>query len=197
MKYYVVKKGRNPGIYETWEVCKAQVDGYEGAEYKSFSNYLDATNYFYETETVETKVNVTGPVAYVDGSYKEETDEYSFGVVLLINGQEFHFKKSFPSDELSSMRNVAGEIKGAGFIILYCLNRGINKLTIYHDYEGISKWYQNEWKANLYGTKKYQEFANEVKNQIDVSFVKVKSHSNDHYNDIADKLAKEALGIKC
>ena len=29
-----------------------------------------------------------------------------------------------------------------------------------------------------------------------VKFVKVKSHSNDHYNDIADKLAKEALGIR-
>ena len=34
------------------------------------------------------------------------------------------------------------------------------------------------------------------KEKIDVKFVKVKSHSNDHYNDIADKLAKEALGIK-
>ena len=131
----------------------------------------------------------------MDGSFKEETNEYSFGVVLLIDGKEFYFKKSFSSDELSSMRNVAGEIKGAGFIILYCLNRGITKLTIYHDYEGISKWYQNEWKANLFGTKKYQEFANEVKGQIDVTFVKVKSHSNNYYNDVADRLAKEALKI--
>ena len=196
MKYYVVRVGKRPGIYDTWVECKEQVEGFEGAEYKSFSNYLDATHYFYENQIVETKVNVTGPVAYVDGSYKEETDEYSFGVVFLIDGQEFHFKKSFPSDELSSMRNVAGEIKAAGFIILYCLNRGIKKLTIYHDYEGISKWYQNEWKANLFGTKKYQEFANEVRGQIDVNFIKVKSHSNNHYNDLADKLAKEALGIK-
>jgi ribonuclease HI len=194
MKYYAVKSGRSTGIFETWEECKEQVDGFEGAEYKSFSNYLDATNYLFD-KAIEKEKNITGPIAYVDGSYKEETDEYSFGVVLLIDGKEYWFKKSFPSDELSSMRNVAGEIKGAGFIILYCLNRGIKKLTIYHDYEGVSKWYQNEWKANLFGTKKYQEFANEVRNQIDVSFVKVKSHSNDYYNDLADKLAKEALGI--
>lgn len=193
MKYYAVKVGKTKGIYYTWEECKEQVDGFEGAEYKSFSNLEDANKYILELEEV---VNVSGPVAYVDGSFKEDTNEYSFGVVLLVDGQESHFKKSFPSDELSSMRNVAGEIKGAGFIILYCLNRGINKLTIYHDYEGISKWYQNEWKANLYGTKKYQEFANEVKDQIDVKFVKVKSHSNDYYNDLADKLAKEALGIR-
>lgn len=193
MKYYAVKSGRKKGIFLTWEDCKEQVDGFEGAEYKSFTNIMDAESYLVD-EHVEKKVD--GPVAYVDGSFKEETNEYSFGVVLLIDGKEYYFKKSFPSDELSSMRNVAGEIKAAGFIILYCLNRGINKLTIYHDYEGISKWYQNEWKANLFGTKKYQEFANEVKNQIDVTFVKVKSHSNDHYNDLADKLAKEALGIR-
>ena len=194
MKYYAVKIGRKTGIFDTWDECKEYVDGYEGALYKSFSNYLDAVNFLGDNDVLETEV--TGPVAYVDGSFKEETNEYAFGVVLLIDGKEYHFKRSFPSDELSSMRNVAGEIKAAGFIILYCLNRGINKLTIYHDYEGISKWYQNEWKANLYGTRKYQEFANEVKDQIDVKFVKVKSHSNDHYNDLADKLAKEALGIK-
>lgn len=195
MKYYVVRVGKRPGIYDTWDECKEQVEGFEGAEFKSFSNYLDATNYLTGTIS-EDKENAEGPIAYVDGSFKEETDEYSFGVVLLVDGKEYYFKKSFPSDELSSMRNVAGEIKAAGFIILYCLNRGIKKLTIYHDYEGISKWYQNEWKANLFGTKKYQEFANEVRGQIDVNFVKVKSHSNDHYNDLADKLAKEALGIK-
>ena len=193
MKYYAVKKGRKIGIYLSWDDCKEQVDGFEGAEYKSFSDITEAEAYLTDKPTF---VEIDGPVAYVDGSFKESTNEYSFGVVLLVDGKEYYFKKSFPSDELSSMRNVAGEIKGAGFIILYCLNRGMNKLTIYHDYEGISKWYQNEWKANLFGTKKYQEFANEVKGQIDVNFVKVKSHSNDYYNDLADKLAKEALGIK-
>ena len=193
MKYYSVKIGRTTGIYTSWDECKEQVEGFEGALYKSFSKLEDAQQYLLDGK--KDQINVSGVVAYVDGSYKESTNEYSFGVVLLIDNKEYHFKKSFPEDELSSMRNVAGEIKGAGFIILYCLNRGIKKLTIYHDYEGISKWYQNEWKANLFGTKKYQEFANEVKNQIDVSFVKVKSHSNDHYNDIADRLAKEALGI--
>ena len=192
MKYYAVKVGRVSGIYSSWDECKAQVDGYEGAIFKSFSNIVDAQDYLDSKKVI---VSLNSPVAYVDGSFNKETNEYSFGVVLIIDGKEYHFKKSFPEDELSSMRNVAGEIKGAGFIIQYCLNRGIKELTIYHDYEGISKWYQNEWKANLYGTKKYQEFSNDAKDKIDVKFVKVKSHSNDHYNDIADKLAKEALGL--
>lgn len=35
-KYYVVWKGHTPGIYDTWDKCKAQVNGYEQALYKSF-----------------------------------------------------------------------------------------------------------------------------------------------------------------
>ncbi len=34
--YYTVWNGVTPGIYSTWLECKAQVDGYEGAIYKSF-----------------------------------------------------------------------------------------------------------------------------------------------------------------
>jgi ribonuclease HI len=37
-KYYVVWKGRKPGIYTSWAECEAQVKGYPGAEYKSFGS---------------------------------------------------------------------------------------------------------------------------------------------------------------
>jgi ribonuclease HI len=36
-KYYVVWKGRKPGIYDNWDECKAQVDGFFDAKYKSFA----------------------------------------------------------------------------------------------------------------------------------------------------------------
>ena len=36
-KYYVVWTGRKPGIYNSWSECEAQVKGFTGAEYKSFS----------------------------------------------------------------------------------------------------------------------------------------------------------------
>lgn len=34
--FYVVWNGITPGVYSTWNECKAQVDGYDGAIYKSF-----------------------------------------------------------------------------------------------------------------------------------------------------------------
>ncbi|EFG55038.1 ribonuclease [Lactobacillus amylolyticus] len=45
MKFYAVKKGRKPGIYRNWDEAKAQVDGFSGAEYKSFAQITDATDY--------------------------------------------------------------------------------------------------------------------------------------------------------
>ena len=45
MKIYAVKKGRVPGVYRNWDETKKQVDGFSGAEYKSFENITDAIDY--------------------------------------------------------------------------------------------------------------------------------------------------------
>ena len=44
-KIYAVKVGRTNGIFETWDECKASVNGYPGALYKSFTNMADAYAY--------------------------------------------------------------------------------------------------------------------------------------------------------
>lgn len=41
-KFYVVWKGRKTGVFTSWNVCKQQIDGFEGAQYKSFSNLEEA-----------------------------------------------------------------------------------------------------------------------------------------------------------
>ena len=38
-KFYVVWKGRRPGVYTTWNDCKAAITGYKGAQYKSFASF--------------------------------------------------------------------------------------------------------------------------------------------------------------
>jgi ribonuclease HI len=45
-KYYIVWKGLAPGIYDSWEEAKKQVDGFEGALYKSFPTKEDAIEAF-------------------------------------------------------------------------------------------------------------------------------------------------------
>lgn len=38
-KFYVVWKGKKPGIYDTWKDCKAAINGFKGAQYKSFETF--------------------------------------------------------------------------------------------------------------------------------------------------------------
>lgn len=215
-KFYAVRVGRTPGIYNNWDDCKAQIDGFSGATYKSFKTAAEAaefmgwgespkqSSFVAENEKADKNIDISCDnienndlenVAYVDGSYNVATGEFSYGVVMFHNGEEITFNKSFSDPELASMRNVAGEIKGAEAAMEYAYKNGMKTLTIYHDYEGISKWPLKQWAANKEGTKAYQEFYNNIKEYVDIKFVKVKGHSGDKYNDLADKLAKEALGI--
>ncbi|KII75637.1 ribonuclease H family protein [Vibrio renipiscarius] len=41
-KYYVVWKGREPGIFTTWAQCQAQVDKFAGARFKSYPTLAEA-----------------------------------------------------------------------------------------------------------------------------------------------------------
>ena len=44
-KYYAVQKGKIPGVYESWDECKSQIEGFKGAKYKSYKNYDDALKF--------------------------------------------------------------------------------------------------------------------------------------------------------
>lgn len=37
-KFYVVWKGKVPGIYDSWDACKEQISGMKGAQYMSFTS---------------------------------------------------------------------------------------------------------------------------------------------------------------
>ncbi|MCR4989964.1 MAG: reverse transcriptase-like protein [Lachnospiraceae bacterium] len=133
---------------------------------------------------------------YVDGSYNKETEEYAYGMVVLNkDGSVEEFSDRFSDPELKSMWNVAGEIMGACAAMQYALDYKIPSITIFHDYEGISKWPLGEWKTKKEGTRAYVNFYNEARKTVSIKFIKVTGHSGDKYNDMADKLAREALGL--
>ncbi|MCQ2529971.1 MAG: reverse transcriptase-like protein [Lachnospiraceae bacterium] len=143
------------------------------------------------------------PYAYVDGSYNIATKQFGYGVVFFTgvtdeNGEPEYFtlSKAFSEPELAEMRNVAGEIMGSAQAMKSARARGFKELTIYHDYEGIAKWCTGEWKAKKTWTKKYKTFYEEISKDLSVTFKKVEAHSGNKFNDMADKLAKEAVGNK-
>jgi len=44
-KFYAVKIGRSPGVYHTWAECKASIDKYKGAVFKSFGSLEEAQDF--------------------------------------------------------------------------------------------------------------------------------------------------------
>ncbi len=194
-KYYAVRSGRTPGIYETWADCQKQIHGFSGAVYKSFPTKEEADSFVKGGAETKKEPPKTEAAAYVDGSYDAKTKAFSYGMVLFHKGEELHFSEKFTDSSLAEMRNVAGEIKGSQAAMQYCLDHGIASITIYHDYEGIARWCNGEWAAKKPGTIAYAAFFKTLSQKVAVRFVKVKGHSGDTYNDMADQLAKEALGI--
>lgn len=193
-KYYAVKKGKEIGVFLTWEECEEQVKGFKGAVYKAFPTKEMALEFITENKTENT---LEGLIAYVDGSYNIKSKTYGYGCVL-IEGQQViqQLYGNGAEEKLASMRNVAGEIIGSEVAIRYAIDHAYKSICVYYDYEGIKKWANKTWKANKIGTIAYQKFIEESRQKIQISFVKVLAHSGDIYNDIADKLAKTAVGIK-
>ncbi len=194
-KYYAVRSGRQTGIFKSWDECKRQVTGFKGAAFKGFDTLAEAENFISGASGAETAPREGAVTAYVDGSYNIRTKVFAYGAVIFDNG-EVMMNGAFSDEELAKMRNVAGEIKGAMAAMSYCAERGIKKLDLYYDYEGIEKWCTGEWKTNKRGTAEYKAFYDALKDKLNVRFIKVKGHSGDKYNDMADRLAKDAAGVE-
>lgn len=197
-KYYVVKEGRTPGIYFSWEDCKKMVSGYPGAIYKGVATWKEAEAFLLGTveDNAEKNMEVKEEnYAFVDGSYNAAAKVYGYGGFLVHSGEKEILKGSGSEEEMTSMRNVAGEILGSMAAIEKALELGLPELTIYYDYMGIEMWATGGWKRNKAGTIRYYEYVQSVKDKIVLKFVKVKGHSGVEGNEEADILAKEASGI--
>lgn len=202
-KYYAVRKGTTIGIFETWEECQAATTGYSNAEYKSFLSIEEAQKYLrQDTEDINNLCEITESmdilptkvIAYVDGSYDDSLKRYSFGCVLLTaSGVPIKERGSEENPTSLMLRNVAGEMIGAMYAVRWAMLNGYSEIELRYDYEGIEKWVTGEWKAKNELTQKYAVAMKQWSESIQLSFLKVKAHSNDKYNDMADALAKSAL----
>lgn len=198
---YAVKRGNIPGIYTSWSECQKQVKGFKGAKFKGFDNPFKAEEWMNSKEEIiedkQTNIDFSDYeiIAYVDGSINTKTKEYGWGAILLIGNEEIEMCGKGNKEHMLPLRNVAGEILSSVKAIEYAIDNEFNKLLIVHDYNGISKWAKNEWKANKEATNNYKLFCQEAMQKIDIDFMKVKGHTGDKYNDIADKLAKQGCGV--
>jgi ribonuclease HI len=211
-KYYSVYMGKSgvPKILTSWEECKKEVIGCKGAIYKSFKTELEAIEFLAinskgkgeinslnsEIGDKSSPINNDGLIIYVDGSFSLEKGNYSYGLIAIEDGNEIYRDYGAGEDsDAISLSNVAGEVIGALKAVEYAINSGYKDVSIAYDYQGVECWALGTWKRNKELTEAYHKVMQENMEKINIKFIKVKGHSGDKYNDIADKLAKKALEI--
>ena len=195
MKYYAVKNGRVPGIYNSWAECQKQIHGFKNASYKSFTSRKEAEEFISDKKEIPQMEH--GLIAYVDGSFNAKKKVYGYGAVL-IDGQQV-IKRLYghgDNEECLSSRNVAGEIFGALAAVKYAVEHPeYDGIVIYYDYMGIEMWATKKWKRNNVLTNEYAAFCERIFPHVKVYFHKVHAHTGDTYNEMADQLAKAGAAI--
>lgn len=133
-------------------------------------------------------------IAYVDGSYDNLTKTYGSGVIVLGEGDEYEAYSESGHDEWDQW-NIVGELEATKLAIGIAEKQGAKSVAIYHDLKNIALWATGEWRAKNRYTQEYVRFMEDASKRLDIYFVKVKGHSKEYYNELADKAAKNAIGM--
>lgn len=199
MKFYAVKKGNKTGIFHRWSDCQAATTGFSGPEFKSFNSIKEAEAYLEDRDVWIEKVEKDNSegylVAFTAGSYDKILKRYSYGVkIIRPDGSDEDICGYNSKEEYADSNHIAGEIFGVINSLDWAISNEFEKIKIYHDYEGLSKWISGEWDTNSKVGKMYKSlYEVKFKDFLEVIFEQVPSKSNVMYKEKAIQLAKCAL----
>lgn len=236
-KYYAVRNTNQ--IFENWSDCEKVVKGAKGVEFKSFPTKEQAEAYLRGDEPTLSKSKTSETVPYVsdsgikgtikmaedsdpllwgidgfiysiDGSFNTQTQTYGGAFACYENGVLLDAKAvANNKPQFASSRNVAGEVCGFGLAIDDAISRGLTKLTVVCDYEGVFRWAAPKYvKVNeqaCWGSSlkkpvgKYHAYLLQKakENGIEeIDFLWVRGHRGLNINQTVDKLAKKVVGLK-
>ncbi len=161
-KFYVVWKGRKTGVFTSWNACKRQIDGFEGAQYKSFANLDEAeiaSSKKYEdykgkntkkpTLTDAQKAKYGSPIIEsiaVDAACSGNPGKMEYRGVLTHNKKEIFRKGPFKKGT-----NNVGEFLALVHGIALLKSKNKEDIPIYSDSKIAMSWIrQKKCKTNIY-----------------------------------------------
>jgi ribonuclease HI len=150
-KYYVVWEGHKPGIYERWDDCKKQVDGFPQAKYKSFDSKAEAEKAFkgnywnFVKKTSGTAVKSAKPAGghgaiikdsiAVDAACSGNPGKMEYRGVHIATGQEI-----FRMGPMPDGTNNVGEFLAIVHALAWLNQHGKPNMPIYSDSRNAQIW---------------------------------------------------------
>ena len=215
-----MRSGREPGIYQTWAECKAQVDGYAKAQYKGFSSLEEAEAYLgnaktnkpaapekksaarrgmdeaEELEMLKTSDGLKRVTIYADGACLGNPGPGGYGVVLIHGKERKEFSRGFRLTTNNRMEILAC-IVGLEALKTPCA------VTLYSDSQYVVnsmtkgwalRWRKNKWKRNGEDVPNADLWARllDLCDKHRVSFNWIRGHAGNKENERCDQLAREA-----
>lgn len=153
------------------------------ANVKYFEKYI-------EPETIKDDFDF---IAFVDGSYDRVSKTFGSGIAVLDLENDTIEEFKVAGNDKWDQWNIVGEIEASKFAIKLGYEKELKKICIYHDLKNIALWASGSWQAKNEYTQDYVRYVEKYSENMKITFIKVKGHSCNKYNDIADRLAREAI----
>lgn len=183
-KYYVVWHGVSPGVYSSWTDCKLQINGFDGAIYKSFNSKEEAEEAYlsspyqhirkkkdktsgekkemqdvptYRTDTVlSLPMEVNSEALAVDAACSGNPGPMEYRAVYLRTGQEiFHFGPVYGTNNIGEFLAIVHA--------LALLKQKQLHMVIYTDSRNAMSWVkQKRCKTKLERTPRTEELFNMI-----------------------------------
>ncbi len=208
--YYSVFKGYNPGIYESWNECKKNVNGFKGALFKKFELYSDAQEYLLngpqkiiqklKDEDLNKDIDLSEYISvFTDGSLLRRNKKIAcgYGIYIPKKGIKYSIKLREPKT------NNRAELKAIIDAVTMLKQDNIDKIVIYTDssysiliFGNTGQKYKKKGFKNVKNKDLVQK-AVYLSENTNLHFVHVSAHTGklDEIgigNDIADMLANKA-----
>jgi ribonuclease HI len=146
-KFYVVWRGRKPGIYSSWAECLKQVHTFQGARYKSFSSQSEAISAYASAPTAlsgtHPKLNISAKSGIsrpkiecicVDAACSGNPGQLEYRGVHYLTGEELFHMGPYPEGTVN-----IGEFLAIVHGLAWLKQRNLN-LPVYSDSRNGIKW---------------------------------------------------------
>ena len=142
---------------------------------------------------VDYPVDDFSAIAYVDASYSDNERFGAIGIVLLTSSEVIQYSEIPENLEDCALTSTNHELLAAAKAIKMAKERHIKNLIIKHDNSSIAELAKSHSVSKTSMEEWYKQLVMKHREKMSITIKKVKGHSKEYFNELADRLAYKAM----